>query len=304
MNRRANCLQLLLFASSLLAISPALSAQNQTRSRFEVASVKPAGPQHDGPSVYRGGPGTADPERITFERIGLLSMIRYAYNPPGDYNGLHSLDSDQVSGPPWLSTELFFVDAKVPPGTTKEQLMLMWQDLLAERFHLKIHFTTKEFTVYELTVAKNGPKLKKAGEGPQKLEPGFRVPPPGAKSAVSFAVPRNVHLTFRDASMADLIGQLRWPLSELGGQAYANTATQGKVIDKTGLTGLYDFTFEYAGLPNPGGSHPPPLPDGQTDTAPFLAEALQAQLGLKLEEKKAKLEVLVIDHVDRVPTEN
>jgi uncharacterized protein (TIGR03435 family) len=67
---------------------------------------------------------------------------------------------------------------------------------------------------------------------------------------------------------------------------------------------LYDFTFEYAGLPQAGGSHPPPLPDGETDTAPNLFDALQAQLGLKLEEKKAKLDVLVIDHVDRLPTEN
>jgi uncharacterized protein (TIGR03435 family) len=299
MNRRVLLLQLLLFATSA-----ALTAQNQTAPKFEVASVKPAGPKHDGPSVYRGGPGTADPERITFERIGLLSMILYAYSPPGNYNGLRSLDFDQVSGPPWLNTELFFVDAKVPAGTTKEQLMLMWQGLLAERFHLKLHFTTKEFTVYELTVAKNGPKLKKAGEAPQKLEPGFRLPPPGAKFASSFGPPRNARLTFRDASVTDLIGQLRWPLSEQGAQAYANTFTLGKVVDKTGLDGSYDFTFEYAGLPNAGGSHPPPLPDDQTDTAPFLAEALKAQLGLQLEEKKAKLDMLVIDHVDRIPTEN
>ena len=299
MNGRSIVLQLLLFATSA-----ALSAQIQTTPKFEVASVKPAGPQHDGPQVYRGGPGTADPERITFERMGLLSLVLRAYNPPGDYNGLHNLDFDQVSGPAWLNTELFFVDAKVPPSTTQEQLMLMWQSLLAERFHLKVHFTTKEFTVYELTVAKGGPKLKKAGEAPQKLEPGFRMPPPGAKFAPSFGPPRNARLTFRDASMVDLVGQLRWPLSELGGQAYANAFTLGKVIDKTGLNGSYDFTLEYAGLPNPGGAHPPPLPDDQTDTAPFLAEALKAQLGLQLEEKKAKLDVLVIDNVDRIPTEN
>lgn len=175
---------------------------------------------------------------------------------------------------------------------------------LADRFHLKVHIAAKEFTVYELTVAKNGPKLRKSGEGPPKPEPGFPVPPPGAKRAVSFALPRNTRQTFRAASIGDLVDQLRWPLSEVGGQAYANTTSLGKVIDKTGLDGLYDFTFEYAGVPNPGGAHPPPLPDDQPDTAPYLFDALQTQLGLKLEEKKAKLDVLVIDHVDRIPADN
>jgi uncharacterized protein (TIGR03435 family) len=180
----------------------------------------------------------------------------------------------------------------------------MLQDLLAERFHLKVHSATKEFTVYELTVAKNGPKLRKAGEGPQSAEPGFAVPAPGAKSAVRFVLPGNTRLTFRGASIADSANQLAWPLSEQGSQAYARAAIMGKVIDKTGLDGLYNFTFEYAGLPNAGGSHLPPLPDGQDETARNLFDAIQTQLGLKLEEKKAKLDVLVIDHVDRIPTEN
>jgi uncharacterized protein (TIGR03435 family) len=299
MNRSAVLLQSLLFMTSA-----ALTAQNQTTPKFEVASVKPAGPAHDGPYIYRGGPGTADPERITYERIGLLSLIQRAYSPTAGYDALHALDFDQLVGPAWLSTELYFVDAKLPPGATKEQLRLMLQDLLAERFHLKVHFATKEFTVYELTVARNGPKLKKAGEGPQTPQPGFPVPAPGATRAVSFAVPRNTRQTFRGASIADLANQLAWPLSEPGVQAYANALIAAKVIDKTGLNGLYDFTVEYAGTPAPGGSHPAPLPDGQTDTAPYLFDALQDQLGLKLEEKKAKLDVLVIDHVDKIPTEN
>lgn len=84
--------------------------------------------QHEGPSVYRGGPGTADPERITYERITLLSLIQRAYFSPTAGN-LHVLDFDQISGPAWLSTQFYSVDAKLPSGTTKEQLMLMWQDL-------------------------------------------------------------------------------------------------------------------------------------------------------------------------------
>jgi uncharacterized protein (TIGR03435 family) len=206
MNRGSILLQFLLFGTST-----ALTAQNP---KFEVASVKPAGPAHDGPSVYRGGPGTADPERVTYERMGLLSLIQGAYNPTGGYDAIHTLDFDQISGPAWLSTDLYFVDAKLPPGATKEQLRLMWQDLLAERFHLTLHIATKEFTVYELTVAKNGPKFKKSGVDPPRQEPGFPVPAPGAKRAMSVVRPRTTRQTFREASMADLIGQLRWPLSE------------------------------------------------------------------------------------------
>lgn len=140
----------------LLAGSDTAVAQNPGSLRFEVASVKPAGPERDGPAVYRVGPGTDDPERITFERQSMLRLLAVAYG----------VDWDQISGPPWLGTEYYAIDAKVPPGTTKEQVKLMWQSLLAERFNLKIHFATKDVSVYELSVAKNGPKLRKSGEGP------------------------------------------------------------------------------------------------------------------------------------------
>jgi uncharacterized protein (TIGR03435 family) len=99
MSRRAILLQFLLFATSAT-----LTAQNRTVPKFEVASVKTAGPEHDGPYVYRGGPGTADPERVTYERIGLLSLIQRAYSPTvAGYDALHGLDFDQITGPPWLS---------------------------------------------------------------------------------------------------------------------------------------------------------------------------------------------------------
>ena len=128
-----------------------------------------------------GHPFTADdPEHITFERIILLSLIQRAYFSPAAWVS-HTLDFDQIIGPSWLGTEFYSIDAKVPPGTAKEQLILMWQGLLTERFHLKVHFATKEFTVYELTVGKNGPKFKKSGEEPQTQQPGFPAPPPGAK---------------------------------------------------------------------------------------------------------------------------
>jgi uncharacterized protein (TIGR03435 family) len=262
--------------------------------RFEVASVRPAVRDEDAPSFMRGGPGTSAPERITFERQPLVRLLNVAYG----------LDYDQISGPGWIGTELYSVVAKVPPGTTQEQVKLMWQGLLAERFHLRTHFIKKDFPVYELSVAKSGAKLRKSGEGPVKQEPGFPVPPSGQKWGISMVLPRNTRLTFRDYSMEEFVReQLAWPLSTF--LASYGAIAMGRVVDKTGLDGRYDFTLEYAGRRNSaGGAFPQPLPDGQADTAPFLFDALRQQLGLMLEEKKAPLDVLVVDHADKIPTEN
>jgi len=269
-------------------------AQSAGGVKFEVASVRPAVSDEDAPSFMRGGPETSDPERITYQRLSLARLLITAYG----------LDYDQVSGPGWIGTELYTVVAKVPPGTTKEQVKLMWQDLLAERFHLKTHLIKKDFPVYELSVAKGGAKLHKSGEGPVKQEAGFPAPPAGQNWGWSFVPPRNTRLTFRDYSMAEFVQQqLRWPL--MTSLESFRAIALGRVVDKTGLDGKYDFTLEYAGRRNsPGGAFPQPLPDGESDSAPFLIDALRQQLGLILTEGKAPLDVLVVDHADKVPTEN
>jgi uncharacterized protein (TIGR03435 family) len=257
-------------------------AQDPVPPQFEVASVKPSPRDDEGLSVIRGGPGTPDPEQITYERQHLLRVLSAAY----------SLDFDQISGPAWLGSDLFTIHAKIPPGTTKEQLKLMWQDLLIKRFHLKAHLIQKDFTVYELSVAKGGPKFHQ--------EPGFPEPRPGEKWAFRPS-PRNIRLTFRDYSMDEFVKRIGWPLSTIVG---TGSLALGRVIDKTGLPGSYSFTLEFAGAWGPGGAFLPSLPDGQTDTASPLFDALRQQLGLTLTEKKAPLDVLVVDHVERIPTEN
>jgi uncharacterized protein (TIGR03435 family) len=266
----------------LLSLSGAAFAQDRTRLKFEVASVKPADRNQDAPPIMRGGPGTSDPERITWEQLSLARLLCRLY----------ALDFDQVTGPSWLGTERYTFIVNLPPGTTKEQLKPMWEDLLAERFHLKTHIIHKDFPVYELSVAKGGPKFHQ--------EPGFPEPRPGEKWAMKPA-PRDIRLAFRDATMADFIQRLGWPLSTAN--VTSGTLSLGRVVDKTGLDGSYSFTLEFAGAWGPGGAFLPP-PEGQTDPAPTLFDALRQQLGLKLEEKKAPLDVLVVDHADRVPTEN
>jgi uncharacterized protein (TIGR03435 family) len=250
--------------------------------KFEVASVKPVVPDDDAPAFRRGGPGTSEPERITYERQTMVRILSVAYG----------LERDQISDPSWIGFEHYNIVANVPPGTTTEQVKLMWQDLLSERFHLKAHLIKKDFSVYELSVARGGPKFR--------VEPGFPKASPGEKWGISIVPPRNVRQTFTDFSMTEFIRHLGFPLGTVVG---SNGIVLGRVIDKTGLEESYDFTLEFAGRPV-AGAFPPPLPDGQVDTAPLLIDALRQQLGLMLIEKKAPLDVLVVDHVDRVPTEN
>jgi uncharacterized protein (TIGR03435 family) len=257
-------------------------AQESGHFKFDIASVKLAVRDDDAPSLISGGPGTSDPELITYQRQLMLRLLFVAYG----------VDVDQISGPPSLGTDLYSIVARIPPGTTPDQLRLMWQDLLVERFHLKMHFIQKDFPVYELSVGNGGPKFHVAA--------GFPVPRPGEKWAFQQPFPRDIQLAFRDCSMADFAHRLGWPLSTLGA---SGGLALGRVLDKTGLDGLYNFTLEFAGAWGPGGAFLPPLPD-QPYAAPSLFDALRRQLNLKLEEKKALLDVLVVDHLDRVPTEN
>src|SRR5271154_7259431 len=112
----------------------------------------------------KGGPGTADPERLTYTNIALKTILLRAYG----------VLNYRLSGPDWLNSARFNIVAKVPPGATKEQLTLMLQNLVVERFNLTFHHETKETLVYELTAGKNGPKLKESDLSvqPPEREPG------------------------------------------------------------------------------------------------------------------------------------
>lgn len=254
---------------------------------FEVASVKPSGPQ----SIrgWEGGPGSKDPERYSFGSVALEELITRAY-------GL--TDYQQVSDSGWLPHQSFDLAVKVPPGTNEEQFQKMLQNLLIERFKLVVHHETREFPVYDLVAAKNGPKLKESAAtpapAPETAPPGgvdkdgFPILPPGRPGAGMRMGPGQItHWRAQQQPIATLANMLRGP-----------TAAGRVVIDKTGLTGRYDFTLYYdmraPGLP----------PSTDDDPAPILADALQQQLGLKLVEAKAPFDVIVIDHAEKVPTEN
>jgi uncharacterized protein (TIGR03435 family) len=254
------------------------------RPSFEVASVKPSGPT----SVrnFGGGPGTDDPGRYTATRAHLLDLVFEAYDLKM---------YEQVSGPGWIDEEEYDVTAKVPPETSRRGFRTMLQNLLAERLRLQIHHETREFRVYELVVAKNGPKLKPAGE-PHKGAPstsqvrasrGQSALPPGEPDMVEVFGPDTCRLTAQQEPTSELASALSGPM-----------AAGLKVIDKTGLTGKYDFALYYSWKATGG------LEDAQDAPAPTLNQALQEQLGLKLVAGKAPFDVVVIDHAEKVPTEN
>jgi len=192
--------------------------------------------------------------RITLSGIGLEGLIMDAYQ----------VESWQlVGGPPWRDTAPWEIVAKAPGDElpSPEQRRLMFQALLEDRFGLRVHRESKEGPVYALVVARSGPKFKPS----TARDPYF-----------SAGGGRAVRLTFQHHNMEFLAHQL--PIRQLG----------RPVIDKTGLTGDYDFDLNFM----PG----TPLADSPD---PDIFTALQEQLGLKLEPQKGTVETLVIDHAEK-----
>lgn len=154
----------------LFLMCSAVFGQTPESPTFEVASVKPAAPpEANGRRMIfmRGGPGTPDPERVTFTGMPMMNLLTTAYD----------VKNFQITGPAWLDSERFDISAKIAPGATKEQFHLMLQNLLMERFHLVLHRESKQLPGYELVIAKSGLKLKESTEVIDTSAP--PGPPPG-----------------------------------------------------------------------------------------------------------------------------
>ena len=305
-----------IWAISGLPIISLLRAQQPAqpeRLTFDVASVKPFSPSTAGGGRKGGGggptgPGTTDPGRIHYSAIRLKDLVINAYN----------VKEFQLAGPSWLDstdeTTRFTVDATMPPDTTKEQLRVMLQNLLADRFKLAAHRELRDLPKYTLTVAsRNGPKMKQAAEyNPPKGDatplpprprtesydtygfPPFRIPPEGGTG--SWLINGRGRLGGERASMQDFVNELM------------RAHLRSLITDDTGLKGKYDFTLTYSRprLDAPAGEMPDWVtnPPELAEPLPDLFGAVQSQLGLKLEAKKAPAEVIVIDHIEKKPSEN
>jgi uncharacterized protein (TIGR03435 family) len=257
---------------------------------FEVASIKPAAPVQGSRIMIgsRGGPGTADPGQMTFTNASIEDLIESAYN----------VKSYQITGPAWLESARFDVIARVPAGTTKEQSRIMMQNLLADRFKLVVHHSSKEASVYALVVAKGGLKLKESANE-TAAAPGTV---PGGMTMM-IAPGGKMRMAATGTTIAKFLDALGMQLDR-------------PIIDATGLTGKYDITLDFA--PDPAilqakmaamGVAPPPglVQDSGTQDpngAATIFSALPDQLGLRLEARKGPVDLLVVDSVQKTPTEN
>jgi uncharacterized protein (TIGR03435 family) len=229
-------------------------------------------------SRIKGGPGTADPERITATGITLQGLITAAYG----------VSNEQVSGPGWISDSKYVLEAKVSPGATREQMKLMLQRAVADRFKLALHHQQKDLPTWELGIVRDGPKLKPAPD---------QSAPPQMRSEAKSGARSDAYTAFRisktDPSESGL--SLDTVLSQyLAAIGMVPAGTTPSIVDKTGLTEKYDFSLEYT----------VPRRDGSETGGLDLIGALEKQLGLRLKQKKTAKDVLVIDHVEKVPTDN
>jgi uncharacterized protein (TIGR03435 family) len=250
-----------------LLVLPALIglASAQTGPQFDVASVKPnQTPPGRGLAALREDINTT-PGNLTMRNVTLATSIRWAYN----------LNTYQVSGPDSISSDRFDIIAKAGSPAPESQLRLMLQALLADRFKLTFHRQMKELSAYVLVPGK-GP-----GKGPNKLQV-VEGEAGGEGSMVGGGLIFEGH-QMPMSRLADILsGIMRAP-----------------VLDMTGLDGHYDFKVDmrpYITPPQPG---EPPL-----DLQGIAIVALQAELGLKLESRKANLEVFEVDHAEKTPSEN
>ena len=234
----------------LLNLSIAYAQPAEKPLAFEVASVKPADPsaRRSPLQILPGG-------RLTANNTPLRAIILRAYEIK---------PFQLIGGPAWLD-DRFAIQAQAPAGTWgDDQVRVMLQNLLAERFQLTVHRAMKDLPVYALVVAKGGIKFKESTDE-------------NAREFVSFR-----------------IGEIIATRSTIG--AFCAGVSAGlidrPVIDETNLTGSYDFRIHYD----------PDLP-GRESNDPSIVTALQEQLGLKLEPKTRAFDMLVIDRVER-PTAN
>jgi uncharacterized protein (TIGR03435 family) len=273
------------------AFACALAAQTpDSQVVFEVASIKPSPPPDPrGMTVgSTGGPGTKDPTRFTAHNYDMTGLLATAYG----------VQRYQLSGPGWLDSERYEITAKVPEGTTKAQFMLMVRNLLIERFKLSVHMEKKELAGYQLVVAKGGPKVTKSPGAPGEPDAGSTPDGPVRMKFDKEGYP--VLAPGRQASMSGGYGRSRWRLIDESMEDFAEGLSgqvDGKpVVDATGLTGKYDFEifWSYATMQS----------DASIDSGPSIFAAVQQQLGLRLESKRVPVDIVVIDHLERVPTEN
>ncbi len=313
----------------------AVIAPAQTKPTFEVASIKPSALDMGklAALAQRGempriGP-RVDGARAEYTFLSLKDLIVLAYK----------VKPYQVTGPDWLAAERFDIVAKMPDGASKDDAPKMLQTLLEDRFKLTVHRESKEHSVLALVVGKGGPKMKESPETPKAFDPDSPLAPGerqldgpdgpirmkmdpknggatvnmGAKGTVTYGVDQATRSMKIEASQVTMEGfaDMLTNFMQASGQ---------QVKDMTGLKGNYQVavTFSLEDLMAIARAQGVPVPNAPSDRGSAARPADAASdpggnstvfqavqsMGLKLESRKAVLEQLVVDHVEKTPTEN
>ena len=269
-------------------------------SQFEVASIRPSPPAALG-QVSLGL--RIDGAQVSMRQFALKDEIAVAFN----------LKQYQISGPDWLATEKYDIVAKLPDGAPRDQVRSMLQALLLDRFQMKTHHETRDFPVYALLVAKNGLKLTAVPPDPADPDksgdrPAVNVSVSGGRGGVVANYGNGSFFTLGDNRIEAKKMQMNYVADMLA------RFEEKPVVDMTELKGKYDFTLNFteedyhammirAAISSGMALPPEAIQAMERASGDSLFSALQV-LGLKLESRKAPLDVLVIDHMEKAPSEN
>jgi uncharacterized protein (TIGR03435 family) len=265
--------------AAILAAAFTLHAQT-AEPQLEVATVKPSDPAKEHLGMY-----WRQPDGFKCEGTTLRGLISNAYVVTGS-----SVKGLIVGGPAWMASQAFDVQVKVDPPTVARWSKLsqesmdaerrsLLRELLAQRFQLKLHREPREMPAYALIVAKGGSKLQPPVEE-------TNVPADVPKSRIN--IYGRGHIQGHFATLGNLSRTLAGEPEIIG----------RPVVDKTGLTGQYDFALHWSVDPGPGAALTDP-----GEQWPSLFTALEEQLGLKLKPEKEQIEVIVVDSAEK-PSEN
>jgi uncharacterized protein (TIGR03435 family) len=261
------------------------------RPSFEVASIKlnkAGGGKGSTTSVGTGDVLRPQGDRLLTRNATLRTIIRYAYGEPNGEDFVVSLEANRViGGPSWIRSDAFDIDAKLPPRpTTPRERMLMMRTLLEDRFGLKAHLEQRTMPVYALVRASTGLLGPQLRPRPDKCVQGADLVTRelvrcGLRFRPGYFFGNGVFMAGIAAGLFQVVDRL--------------------VIDRTQLTGRFDFEVRYADAPGIG--QPVDRPAAANLNAPSIFVAVQEQLGLKLEATRAPIDVLVVDDARR-PTQN
>jgi uncharacterized protein (TIGR03435 family) len=299
------------FLIALLTAGAAF-AQAPAPLTFEVATIKPAQPPT--PQAMMAGKikigETLDAGRVDYGYVNMEYLITKAYG----------VKAFQVTGPSWIQSERYDIQARLPAGATKDQVPEMLKALLTERFRLEIHHdNTKEHSVYALVVGKNGPKIKESAPEDEPAGAGMSLAPGGDGRSMTVKTPMgntkvtpgadgNMHMENSQmtiSSFIDFIGRF----------------VDKPIVDETGLKAKYDISLDVsmseimnmaraAGMAvpamggGPGGGRGGAPSDAASDPSGGSIFQTVQNLGLKLEPRKSTLDMIVVDKGEKTPTEN